>query len=182
MLSSFIPTDKMKFSYDVVVVSNSRRLDESGDLNSHDGRCSSSTTRFRHPLAQITPELQNLILSEVGNFGITFFVGRLFLWRLLLIELLLAPLNFVLARTRLWKFVFTWSNIWRWNIVRCRIFIPGIGRILPMFSMLAASPHWGRSSLCLCFGPPPGLRYAVGNRPLHGDGTAPARRPGGGTA
>jgi hypothetical protein len=50
MLSSFIPTGKMKFSYNVVVVSNSRRLDESGDLNSHEGRCSSSTTRIRHPL------------------------------------------------------------------------------------------------------------------------------------
>ncbi len=34
---SFIPTDKMKFSYNVVAVSNSRQLDESGDLNSHDG-------------------------------------------------------------------------------------------------------------------------------------------------
>ncbi len=50
MLSSFILTDKIKFSYNVVVVSNSRRLDESRGLNSHDGRCSSSTTRFRHPL------------------------------------------------------------------------------------------------------------------------------------
>ncbi len=50
MLSSFIPTDKMKFSYKVADVSNRRRLDESGDLNSHDGWCSSSTTRFRHPL------------------------------------------------------------------------------------------------------------------------------------
>jgi hypothetical protein len=79
MLSSFIPTDKMKFSYDVVIVSNSRRLDESGDLNSHDGRCSSSTMLLRHPLAQITPELQNLILSEVGKLGIAFLVGRLFL-------------------------------------------------------------------------------------------------------
>ncbi len=28
------------------VACNSRRLDESGDLNSHDGRWSSSTTRF----------------------------------------------------------------------------------------------------------------------------------------
>ncbi len=66
-------------------------------------------------------------------------------------------------------------------MARCRIFITGIGRILPMFSMLVASRHWGRSALCLCFGPAPGLCYAVDNRPLHGDCTAPARRHGGGT-
>ena len=137
----FIPTDKMKFSYHEVVVSNSRRLDESGDLNSHDGRCSSSTTRFRHPLAQITSEFRNLIFPDVEKIGITFLIFRLFLRRLLLIALLLDPLNFVLARTRLRKFVFTWGNIWKWNIVRCRIFIPRIGRILPMSSMLIASLH-----------------------------------------
>jgi hypothetical protein len=42
-----------------------------------------------------------------GKIGITSLIFRLFLRRLLLIALLLDPLNFVLARTRLRKFVFT---------------------------------------------------------------------------
>ena len=37
------------------------------------------------------------------------------------------------------------------------------------------------SFLCLCFGPALGLRCAVGNRSLHGGGTAQANRHGGGT-
>ncbi len=37
------------------------------------------------------------------------------------------------------------------------------------------------SFLCLCFGPAPGRRCAVGYRSLHGGGTAQARQHGGGT-
>ncbi len=85
----------MKFSYNVVVVSNSRRLDESGDLNSHDGRL--FIDNAVSPSTQITPELRHSIFLEVWKMGITFVVVRLFPQRLLLIELLLAPLNFVLA-------------------------------------------------------------------------------------
>ena len=57
--SNFIPTDKMKFSYNVVVVSNSRRLDESGDLTGdalHRQRVSPST--------QITPEFRLIRFSQ----------------------------------------------------------------------------------------------------------------------
>ena len=182
MLSSFILTNKMKFSYNRVVVSNSRSLDEPGDLNSHYGQCFSSTLLFCHQLAQITPGLQKLIFPEVGKIGITFLVVRLFLWRLLLIKLLLAPLNFVLARTKLQKFFFTCKNIWRWSIALYRISIPGISCILLMFSMLVVLQHWGCSSLCLCFGPAPGQRCAASHCPLHGDWTAAqALRHGGGT-
>ena len=188
MLSSFIPTDKMKFSYNVVVVSNSRRLDESGDLNSHDGRCSSSTTRFRHPLKshQNFDSFDFPRSGENGNrlrrrkMGITFVVVRLFPQRLLLIELLLAPLNFVLAWTWLLKLVFTWGNIWKRNNVRCRIFIFGICSIPSCSNLVLRPRHWGCALFVFVFRAC-GRRCAVGNRSLHGGGTAQANRHGGGT-
>ncbi len=50
-----------------------------------------------------------------------------------------------------------------------------------MMSNLVASRHWGRKPAFCVSGLQPVRRYAVGNRPLHGRGTAQARRHGGGT-
>ncbi len=59
------------------------------------------------PSTQITPELRHLIFPEVGKMGITVVVVRLVPQRLLLIEVRLAPLNFVLAWTWLLKLALT---------------------------------------------------------------------------
>ena len=176
----FIPTDKMKFSYHEVVVSNSRRLDESGDLNSHDGRWSSSTTRFRHPLAQITSEFRNLIFPDV--------------------EKLESPPSSSDSSSEdcCWSRCFLilstlyWLGLGSGNSSS----LEGISENWILYDVESSSPEsvayyrcprcFSRrcikdSSLCLCLGPAPGLCYAVGNRPLTGDGKTQARLHGRGT-
>ena len=153
-----------------------------------DGRCSSSTTRFRHQLKshQNFDSFDFPRSGENGNrlrrrkMGITFVVVRLFPQWLLLIELLLAPLNFVLAWTWLLKLVFTWGNIWKRNNVRCRIFIFGICSIPSCSNLVLRPRHWGWALFVFVFRAC-GRRCAVGNRSLHGGGTAQANRHGGGT-
>jgi hypothetical protein len=72
MLSSFIPTDKMKFSYNGVVVSNSRRLDESGDLTGDAlNRQRGFAINSNH-----TRTSTHSIFPEVGKMGIAFVVGK----------------------------------------------------------------------------------------------------------
>ncbi len=117
----------------------------------------------------------------MGEKGITFLVARLFLRRSLLEQLnehLLDPRLLVLARTWLLKLIFTWGNTWE------------LYNVESSFSESVASHlAWILSRRCiedastqvLCFKTVPGRRYAVGNRPLHGRGTAQARRHGAGT-